>query len=144
MTVRMMEIDDLPQVMEIEEESFSVPWSKEGFFTFLTREDTMFLAVEEKGEILGYCGTLIVLDEADVLNVVVKRERRREGIGYFMMQSVMILLKEQGVRILHLEVRKGNSEALRLYERVGFVRDGLRKDYYSDPTEDAILMSMSI
>lgn len=63
MILREMLVDDLDQVMEIEEELFSVPWTKEGFLTFLMKENAMFLVVEEKGRILGYCGLLTVLDE---------------------------------------------------------------------------------
>ena len=77
MILREMLVDDLDQVMEIETDLFHVPWTKEGFFTFLTREDAMFLVVEEKGKILGYCGLLMVLDEGDITNVAVRRDRQR-------------------------------------------------------------------
>lgn len=141
MTVRYMEIDDLDQVMPIEKDCFSVPWTREGFFTFLTRKDSMFLVAEEKGEILGYCGILMVLDEADVTNVAVRKDRRKEGIGAFLMKSLILLAEEQGITIFHLEVRESNAPARRLYERLGFFTDGLRRNYYSDPEEDAVLMS---
>lgn len=141
MILREMMIDDLDEVMELEEELFAVPWTKEGFFTFLTRDDAMFLVVEEKGKILGYCGLLMVLDEGDVLNVAVKKDRQREGIGNFLMESMIRLAAEREISIIHLEVRKSNETAIRLYERLGFERDGIRKGYYTDPVEDAILMT---
>lgn len=141
MILREMLVDDLEQVMEIERELFHVPWTREGFFTFLTREDAMFLVVEEKGQILGYCGLLMVLDEGDITNVAVRRDRQKEGIGNFLMESLVRLSAERGVTIIHLEVRVGNDRAIRLYERNGFTRDGIRKGYYSDPTEDALLMT---
>lgn len=141
MILREMLVEDLDQVMKIEESLFAVPWTREGYFTFLTRENSMFLVVEEKGEILGYCGLLMVLDEGDVTNVAVRGDRQREGIGNFLMESLIRLSREQGIRMLHLEVRAGNETAIRLYERLGFVRDGLRKAYYTDPVEDAILMT---
>ena len=81
MILREMLVDDLDQVMEIEQDLFHVPWTKEGFFTFLTRDDAMFLVVEEKEKILGYCGLLMVLDEGDITNVAVRRDRQKEGIG---------------------------------------------------------------
>ena len=118
MILREMLVDDLDQVMEIEQDLFHVPWTKEGFFTFLTRDDAMFLVVEEKEKILGYCGLLMVLDEGDITNVAVRR-----------------------VTTIHLEVRVGNETAIRLYERMGFTGDGIRKAYYSDPVEDALLMT---
>lgn len=141
MILREMLVEDLDQVMKIEESLFAVPWTREGYFTFLTRENSMFLVVEEKGEILGYCGLLMVLDEGDVTNVAVRGDRQREGIGNFLMESLIRLSLEQGIRMIHLEVRAGNETAIRLYERLGFVRDGLRKAYYTDPVEDAILMT---
>ena len=141
MMVREMLVEDLEQVMEIEQDLFSVPWTREGFFTFLTRENALFLVVEEKGKILGYCGLLMVLDEGDITNVAVKRDRQREGIGNFLMESLIRLAADLGVTTIHLEVRAGNERAIRLYERVGFVRDGIRKKYYTDPTEDAVLIT---
>ena len=141
MILREMLIDDLEQVMEIERELFHVPWTREGFFTFLTREDAMFLVVEEKEQILGYCVLLMVLDEGDITNVAVRRDRQKEGIGNFLMESLIRLAAERGVTTIHLEVRVGNDRAIRLYERNGFTRDGIRKGYYSDPIEDALLMT---
>lgn len=141
MILREMLVDDLDKVMEIEEAVSKVPWTKEGFFSFLTRKDVMFLVVEEKEKILGYCGMMMVLDEGDILNVVVRKERQREGIGNFLMQSLLRLAGDLGIQMIHLEVRKGNETAIRLYERLGFKRDGIRKNYYTDPVEDAILMT---
>ena len=141
MILREMLVEDLEQVMEIENQLFSVPWTKEGYFTFLTRDDTMFLVVEEKGKTLGYCGLLMVLDEGDVTNVAVCRERQREGIGNFLVSSLLRLAGDQGISMIHLEVRSGNETAIRLYERLGFQRDGIRRNYYSDPEEDAVLMT---
>lgn len=141
MILREMLVDDLDHVMEIETDLFAVPWTKEGFFTYLTREEAMFLVVEEKGKILAYCGLIMVLDEGDITNVAVRRDRQREGIGHFLMESLVRLAAERDVTTIHLEVRAGNDTAVRLYERMGFVRDGIRKGYYTDPVEDAILMT---
>ena len=123
MILREMLVDDLDQVMEIEQDLFHVPWTKEGFFTFLTRDDAM------------------VLDEGDITNVAVRRDRQKEGIGAFLMQSLIRLAAEREVTTIHLEVRVGNETAIRLYERMGFTGDGIRKAYYSDPVEDALLMT---
>ncbi len=141
MTLREMTVDDLDQVMELEEDLFTPPWTREGYFTFLTRPDTLFVVVEEKGEILGYAGALLVLNEGDVLSVGVKRSRQREGIGHFLVESLILLAGEQGVHTLFLEVRQSNEEAIRLYERCGFVRNGIRKNYYTEPVENAVLMT---
>lgn len=141
MILREMTVDDLDAVMEIENELFHMPWTKEGYFTFLTRKDAMFLVVEEKEKILGYCGLLMVLDEGDVTNVAVRKDRQREGIGHFLVESMLRLSSDMGITKVHLEVRAGNETAIRLYSRLGFERDGLRKKYYTDPVEDAILMT---
>lgn len=141
MIVREMHVEDLPQVMEIEQDLFSVPWTKEGFLTFLLKDNAMFLVVEEKEKILGYCGLLMVLDEGDITNVAVCRNRQKEGIGRFLLESLIRLASLRGIETIHLEVRSGNESAIRLYKRCGFVQDGLRKGYYTDPVEDAVLMS---
>lgn len=144
MLLREMMVDDLDQVMEIEEAEFSIPWTREGFLTYLMKDHAMFLVVEEKGQILAYAGLLMVLDEGDVTNVAVRRDRRSEGIGGFLMESMMRLSFDLGIRRIHLEVRAGNDTARRLYKRLGFTEDGLRKNYYSDPKEDAVLMTKII
>lgn len=141
MTFREMLVEDLDQVVEIENSLFSVPWTKEGFFTFLIKEENMFFVVEEKGKILGYCSMQTVLDEGDVLNVAVRRERQKEGIGYFLVDSMLMMAEARGIRTVHLEVREGNDTARRLYQRLGFTEDGLRKNYYTDPLENAVLMT---
>lgn len=81
MILREMLVDDLDQVMKIENELFSPPWTKEGFFTYLTRKDAMFLVVEEKGEILAYCGLIMVLDEGDITKLQCARTGRKRGLG---------------------------------------------------------------
>ena len=141
MTFREMLVEDLDQVVEIENSLFSVPWSKEGFFTFLIKDESMFFVVEEKGKILGYCSMQIVLDEGDILNVAVRRERQKEGIGYFLVDSMLMMAEARGVRTVHLEVREGNDTARRLYQRLGFTEDGLRKNYYTNPLENAVIMT---
>lgn len=144
MTLREMTVEDLDQVMEIENAAFSVPWSREGFFTYLIKDRSLFLVVEEKGSILGYCGLLYVVDEGEITNVAVRRERRREGIGHFMVDGLLRFARELKLSIVYLEVRAGNETAIRLYERLGFEKNGRRKNYYTDPTEDAILMACRI
>ena len=141
MTLREMTVEDLDQVMEIENALFSVPWSREGFFTYLIKDRSLFLVVEEKGRILGYCGLVYVLDEGEITNVAVREDRQREGIGHFMVDGMLRFAVELKLNVLYLEVRAGNGTAIRLYERLGFEKNGLRKNYYTDPTEDAILMA---
>ena len=101
----------------------------------------MFFVVEEKGQILGYCSMQTVLDEGDILNVAVTRNRQKEGIGYFLVDSMLMLAAARGIHIVHLEVRESNGSARRLYQRLGFKEDGFRKNYYTEPVENAVLMT---
>lgn len=139
-TIREMQMDDLSQVMEIEEANFTAPWSEAGFFTFFIRQDAVFLTAESDGEVVGYCGALTVLDEADILTVAVKTARQGEGIGKQLVETLAEKMVPAGVTTLHLEVRESNHRAIRLYERLGFERTGIRKGYYDSPTEDGITM----
>ena len=141
MTFREMLVEDLDQVMEIENDLISPPWTREGFFTFLLKDENMFFVVEEKGQILGYCSMQTVLDEGDILNVAVTRDRQKEGIGYFLVDSMLMLAAARGIHIVHLEVRESNGSARRLYQRLGFKEDGFRKKYYTEPVENAVLMT---
>jgi ribosomal-protein-alanine N-acetyltransferase len=138
--IREMTLDDLEEVMEIERESFSVPWTETGFFTFLLRQDTLFLVAEEGGRIAGYCGAVLVPDEGDVTNVAVAGKCRGRGIGKQLVRELAERSAAQGVRKLYLEVRASNTRALELYRGQGFVQTGIRKSYYEDPVEDAVLM----
>lgn len=141
MTFREMLVEDLDQVMEIENDLIFPPWTREGFFTFLLKDENMFFVVEEKGRILGYCSMQTVLDEGDILNVAVTRDRQKEGIGYFLVDSMLMLAAARGIHIVHLEVRESNGSARRLYQRLGFNEDGFRKNYYTEPVENAVLMT---
>lgn len=144
MTLREMLVEDLDQVVDIEQKLFSVPWTKEGFLTYLMKKDTMFFVVEEKERILGYCSMMTVLDEGDILNVAVRSDRQKEGIGQFLVDSMLRMAEMQGIRLVHLEVRQGNGTARRLYQRLGFKEDGLRRDYYENPVENAVLMTKTM
>ena len=139
-----MTVADLEQVMVIEKENFSVPWTDKGFLTFLVRYDTLFLVAEENDQIIGFAGVVMVLDEAELTNVAVMKSHQKQGIGRLLIESLMRLISEFGVEILHLEVRISNESAISLYRRIGFEEVGLRHDYYETPKEDAILMRRKI
>ena len=141
--IREMEMDDLESVAVLEEELFQVPWSLNGLFSFFLREDVCFFVAEEEGKLVGYCGIVTVLDEGDIVKVAVSGKYQRRGVGRRLLQGTMEKMREKGVRVFHLEVREGNQAAVGLYEKLGFVRDGTRKNYYENPVEDAILMSGS-
>lgn len=139
-TIRQMELDDLDEVLAIENSLFSAPWSATGFFSFLIRDDTMFLVAEENDCIVGYCGVVMVLNEGDVTNVGVMTSRQGQGIGRQLMQALIGKSQEKGVTQLYLEVRKSNQRAISLYQSLGFHQVAIRKNYYESPIEDGILM----
>ena len=138
-----MQIDDLDEVMAIEEESFSVPWTENGFFTFLIREDALFLSAVADEKIVGYIGLITAGSEADITNVAVKSTHRGKGIGKQLVGEMIRLAEEKGVEDIFLEVRVSNTPAIRLYGYFGFEQVGLRKDYYDLPKEDAYIMKYS-
>ena len=135
-----MTAEDLDQVAKIEKETFSMPWSKESLMDFLNREDVVFLAAEENGEILGYCGYLKIIDEADILNVAVKEGHRGKHIGSDMIQKLLEEGNRQGIFRFTLEVRQSNLTAIHIYEKAGFRSAGIRKNFYEKPTENGIIM----
>lgn len=141
MNIREMTWDDLEQVVAIENDNFSVPWTETGFFTYLMREDALFLVAEEAEEILGYCGVIMAMDEGDITNVSVKKTIQGKGVGTALLKELIRQTADKGVLTLFLEVRESNQPALALYEKQGFVRMGVRKNYYTDPVEDGITMS---
>ena len=141
--IREMEMDDLESVAVLEEELFQVPWSLNGLFSFFLREDVCFFVAEEEGKLVGYCGIVTVLDEGDIVKVAFSGKYQRRGVGRRLLQGTMEKMREKGVRVFHLAVRESNQAAVGLYEKLGFVRDGTRKNYYENPVEDAILMSGS-
>jgi len=144
MQVRPMTRKDCEQVAAIEAVSFSVPWSLSAFTETLQKENFRYYVAEENGEILGYCGFLFVLDEAEIPNVCVKESVRRRGVGRQMMETLIKEAANLGMCRLLLEVRESNAGARALYESLGFCEDGIRKNFYEKPTEDAVLMSMTL
>ena len=138
--IRNMSEEDLEQVCKIENETFTSPWSYHSYEQVINNENNLFLVAENKGVIVGYCGYMGVLDEGQITNVAVKKEYRGKNIGYRLMESLLHGGIERGIRAFTLEVRVSNEKALNLYERLGFIREGIRKNYYMSPKEDAVIM----
>ena len=159
MIIREMRFDDIAPVAELERAYSLTPWDENGLLTYLLREDALFLvasdefpedydpdAVDEENffwpEIYGYVGLLMVPYEADVLNITVSGKVRNRGIGTRLMREIIESAKKYGVTDIHLEVRESNVAAIHLYEKLGFVRDGIRKNYYTAPVENAVTMTV--
>lgn len=144
MQIRPMTIEDCEQVAQIEAVSFSVPWSLRAFTETVEKDNFRYFVAEESGEILGYCGFLFVLDEAEIPNVCVKASARCRGIGKQMMTVLIEEAKKLGMAMLYLEVRESNAPARALYQSLGFEENGIRKNFYEHPVEHAVLMSKAL
>ncbi len=139
--IRFMQQEDLDAVARIEQETFSQPWSKEGFASSLAREDTLYLSAFSDGELAGYCGLLQVLDEGEITNVAVRKCFRGQKIASLLMEELLKKGSLRGITFFVLEVRKSNCAAIRIYEKNGFTKAGIRKNFYEKPIEDAVIMS---
>ncbi len=137
---REMEERDVVAVSRIEEETFSMPWSPESFLEMIRGDKSYYIVAEEDGEIIGSCGVLQVLDEGNITNVVVRKESRGKGIGQKMLQALMAEGEKNGITAFTLEVRVSNVQAIHVYEKLGFVSEGIRKNFYEKPKEDACIM----
>ena len=144
MQIRSMTRNDCEQVAAIEAASFSLPWSLRAFTDTVEKENFRYFVAEESGEILGYCGFLYVLDEAEIPNVCVKASARKQGIGKQMMSVLVEKAAKLGITTLYLEVRESNAAARTLYKSLGFAEDGIRKNFYEQPVENAVLMSKTL
>lgn len=140
MLIRSMEESDLEEVYAIEQDTFSDPWSKEDFQNVLRDKNNEYLVVILEGHVIGYCGYWGVAGEGDVYNVAVKHDHRGQKIGYLMLSELLNIAKSRGITALTLEVRSSNESAIRLYRSLGFEQTAIRKDFYTKPKEDAIIM----
>ena len=139
--IRFMRLKDVDAVATIEQETFARPWSRESFRQELTRNAiARYLVAEEDGEILGYAGAWVILDESHITNIAVREEARGRGIGRKLTAELLQSLSNLGACYATLEVRVSNQRAQNLYQSLGFVSVGKRKRYYEDNNEDAFLM----
>ena len=138
--IRKMQPEDLAQVCEIEKANFSMPWSEKSFQESMKREDTVFLTVLVDGEVAGYLGCYCIAGVGEITNVAVSASYRRKGIGGMLLEK----LYEEGAALdtseFFLEVRESNEVAIGLYTRQGFVKEGIRKNFYEKPVENAVIM----
>lgn len=139
--IRPMTHEDTEEIALIEKECFSTPWSREGLISELSNEGAVFLTAVRGGEIAGYMGMHIVLDECYIANVAVKSQFRRQGIADKLLGRAEKEAVDKGCAFISLEVRVSNAAAIALYEKRGYVSQGERKNFYSDPTENALIMT---
>ncbi len=151
MQIRELMIGDIPDVAEMESRYSGNPWDQNALFTYFLRDDTILLVADENDEIpsdddfhpqvAGFIGLIFMPPESDILDITVLPEKRNRGIGRRLMEELFLRASQKGVTTTYLEVRVSNAPARHLYEKLGFSETGLRKNYYTDPMEDAITMA---
>ncbi|MED4228197.1 ribosomal protein S18-alanine N-acetyltransferase [Neobacillus cucumis] len=142
---RYMREEDIDQVLEVEHASFTTPWSREAFYNEIhNNKFAVYIVLEEDNKIIGYCGTWIVIDEAHVTNIAILPEYRGKRLGDALLNKLISVAREMGARSMTLEVRVTNHVAQSLYRKFGFKNGGIRKNYYSDNQEDALIMWVNL
>ena len=132
--------EDAEAVANIERESFPTPWSREDFWREASNDFACYIVALDDAEIIGFGGCWISFEEAQVTNIALTSVQRGRGLGKALMARLMRAAAARGAERMTLEVRPSNTPALRLYEGLGFAAVGIRKKYYQDNDEDAILM----
>ncbi|WP_407406780.1 ribosomal protein S18-alanine N-acetyltransferase [Peribacillus sp.] len=141
MTFRKMKTEDIEQVLNVEKQSFTLPWSREAFFNELNHNEyAVYMVIEDEGKIAGYCGAWIVIDESHITNIAILPEYRGQKLGEALLRKMIEISISMGVIRMTLEVRVSNAVAISLYEKLGFQKGGIRKRYYTDNQEDAYVM----
>lgn len=143
--IRKMENVDVDQVYEVEKASFATPWSKEIFEQEIVENlFAHYFVMEVDGEIAGYCGLWVVIDDAQITNIAISPKYRGNKLG----EKLFLYTLKQAIRLggrrLSLEVRASNIIAQRMYRKFGLVPGGVRKNYYTDNQEDAIVMWVNL
>ncbi len=143
-TVDLMKEEDMPQILAIERESFPSPWTEGMFVNEIKGAHSMCLCVRinyrGKSVVGAYIIFWLVADEVHLHNLAVKKEYRRQGLAFGLMEMMKNIAAQNGITAQTLEVRESNTEAIKLYRKCGFVVKGVRPLYYIDTKEDALIM----
>lgn len=142
--LRAMTLDDIPQIVKIEKESFPTPWSAYAFTCELNdNEFANYLVVisdEDPSTVVGYGGMWLICDEAHITNIAISPYFRGKGLGNLLMEGLILLAKSKKALRMTLEARVSNTIAIKLYEKMNFISAGIRPGYYADNNEDALIM----
>lgn len=135
---------DIGVVWEIEKATFSTPWTADTFRSLMRRSSVELLVAEQDEELVGYAVLWCIAEEGELANIAIRGDLRGEGLGSELLEQVIGVARKRGVLSLYLEVRSSNTAAGRLYAAGGFEEVGIRRDYYSKPTEDARVLRLQI
>ncbi len=140
LTIRPMTDEDVPAVSKIEEDTFSMPWHPDDFRQMILEDNMIYLVAELDGKIIGGAGLRNVLGDGEITNVAILSGHRGKGYGKQLVAALLQAGEELGAKAFTLEVRVSNAPAIRLYESLGFVSEGIRPGFYERPREDALIM----
>ena len=140
--INTMTLDDLKEIENILYTDFDDFWNYEILKEELTSQNTVYFVAKINDEIVGFAGVKIILDEADLMNIVVKKEHRKKGIASSLLNKLFLIAKEKNLKSINLEVNAKNLSAISLYKKFNFIEIGKRKNYYQN--DDAILMKLDI
>lgn len=143
-TFRNLTAADAKAAAELERQIFSDAWTEQSIADTIRQPQAFISAAEEDGELLAYCIVYYVMDEGEIARIAVSPHRQHQGIGQKLLDYTSARCLEQGVCRLLLDVRESNQNARNFYEKYGFTRDGVRRNFYEMPSEDAVLMSKTI
>ena len=130
----------IDSILYIEELSFKDPWSRDSMEKELNNNFARYVVVTYNNEVIGYGGMWLILDEGHITNIAVAPKYRCIGAGKLILKSLIDICKKEKVNSLTLEVRISNTIAQNLYSKFGFISEGIRKNYYADNHEDALIM----
>ncbi len=133
-------MENIGEVIELEREAHSSPWSRAAFEAELAHPHGRFLVARLEAQLVAFGALWLLVDEAHIINLAVSQKFRRQGIGRKLVVELLGMAKDAGILCATLEVRAGNEAAIRLYETMGFERTAIRKRYYPDNNEDALVM----
>lgn len=132
---------DIKQIAELEAKIFSVAWTEKSVMETFEQTQAFITVAEVDGRLAGYCIIYYVMDEAEIARIAIGEDVRRQGIGKGLLDYTCECCKERQIERLLLDVREGNEGARAFYQKYGFQTDGIRKNFYDLPKENAVLMS---
>lgn len=139
-TIHELRTQDVEEVYLLERESFTMPWTKEDFTNLVGKQDSLYLVAEVEGQVAGCLGVTNISGEGDINNVAVAPKYRGKGIAQTLMRELLKRGEQMGITDFTLEVRVSNGAAIHVYEKLGFVSEGIRPGFYERPREDAMIM----
>ncbi len=142
--LRNMNENDVKEIADLESKTFTDAWSENSVYDTFCQKQAFIVVAEQDEKMIGYCISYFVLDEGEIARIAVDVSWRRQGVGREILEQVEKICAEKDITKLLLDVRESNVAARKFYARYGFCEDGVRKDFYDKPKENAVLMSKAI